>query len=135
MAKAHQPITFTNEDLMGLYLPHDNALVISAIIINFNVQRILVDNGSSTDILFISAFDKMKIGQDGIHPFHTPLVRLGGSSTRLLGWINLPMTLGTESHQTTVWEDFIIMDCPSPYNAILSHLNLEKSKPLPQPIT
>ncbi|GFZ03670.1 hypothetical protein Acr_16g0002940 [Actinidia rufa] len=31
--------------------------------------------------------------------------------------INLPITLGTEPHQTTVWQDFIVVDCPSPYNA------------------
>ena len=70
----HQPITFTNDDLRGLHLPHDDALVISTIITNFNVQRILIDNGSSADILFILAFDKMKIGLDKLHPFHNPFV-------------------------------------------------------------
>ncbi|GFZ11592.1 hypothetical protein Acr_22g0009900 [Actinidia rufa] len=60
---AHQPITFTNNELRGLHLPHDDILVISTTIANFNVQRILIDNGSSADILFISAFDKMKMGE------------------------------------------------------------------------
>ncbi|GFS31527.1 hypothetical protein Acr_00g0017880 [Actinidia rufa] len=66
------PITFSNDDLRGLHLPHDDALVVSAIIANFNVQRILIDNGSSADILFILAFKRMKIGLDKLHPFHTP---------------------------------------------------------------
>ncbi|GFS41689.1 hypothetical protein Acr_00g0075810 [Actinidia rufa] len=66
------PITFRNDDLRGLHLPHDDALVVSAVIANFNVQRILIDNGSSADILFISAFEKMKIGLDKLHPFRTP---------------------------------------------------------------
>ncbi|GFZ18398.1 hypothetical protein Acr_27g0001370 [Actinidia rufa] len=69
----HTPITFSNDDLRGLHLPHDNALVVSAVIANFNVQRILIDNGSSADILFISAFQKMKVGLDKLYPFHTPL--------------------------------------------------------------
>ncbi|GFZ05442.1 hypothetical protein Acr_17g0010140 [Actinidia rufa] len=56
------PITFSNDDLRGLHLPHDDALVVSAVIANFNVQRILIDSGSSADILFISAFEKIKIG-------------------------------------------------------------------------
>ncbi|GFZ20003.1 hypothetical protein Acr_28g0007080 [Actinidia rufa] len=51
----HPPITFNNDNLRGLHLPHDDALVVSAVIANFNVQRILVDSGSSADILFISA--------------------------------------------------------------------------------
>ncbi|GFZ18321.1 hypothetical protein Acr_27g0000600 [Actinidia rufa] len=118
------PITFSSDDLRGLHLPHDDALVISAVIANFNVQRILIDSGSSADILFISAFEKMKIGLDKLHPFHTPLIEFGGNTTQPLGWINLPITLGTEPHQTTVWQDFIVVDCPSPYNAILGRPTL-----------
>ncbi|GFZ06995.1 hypothetical protein Acr_18g0011650 [Actinidia rufa] len=113
------PITFSSDDLRGLHLPHDDALVVSAVIANFNVQRILIDSGSSADILFISAFEKMKIGLDKLHPFHTPLIGFGGNTTHPLGWINLPITLGTEPQQTTVWQDFIVVDCPSPYNSIL----------------
>ncbi|GFS44927.1 bromo-adjacent homology (BAH) domain-containing protein [Actinidia rufa] len=36
-SEALQPITFTNEDLRGLHFSHDDALVISATIVNFNV--------------------------------------------------------------------------------------------------
>ncbi|GFY94785.1 hypothetical protein Acr_10g0001700 [Actinidia rufa] len=117
-------ITFSNDDLRGLHLPHDDALVVSAVIANFNAQRILIDNGSSADILFISAFERMKIGLDKLHPFHTPLIGFGGNTTHPLGWINLSITLGTEPHQTTVWQDFIVVDCPSPYNAILGRPTL-----------
>ncbi|GFZ11247.1 hypothetical protein Acr_22g0006450 [Actinidia rufa] len=38
------PITFSNDELRGLHLPHDDALVVSAVIANFNVQRILIDS-------------------------------------------------------------------------------------------
>ncbi|GFZ17148.1 hypothetical protein Acr_26g0004180 [Actinidia rufa] len=48
----HPPITFNNDNLRGLHLPRDDALVVLAVIANFNLQRILVDNGSLTDILF-----------------------------------------------------------------------------------
>ena len=109
-ATTHSPINFTNDDLRGLHLPHDDALVISTVITNFNVQRILVNNGSSADILFILAFDKIKIGLEKLHLFHTTLVEFGGNTTHLLGWIKLPETLGTKSHQTTVGQDFIMVD-------------------------
>ena len=45
ITEVNLPITFINEDLRGLHLPHDDALVM------VNVQRILIDNGNSTDIL------------------------------------------------------------------------------------
>ncbi|XP_022865091.1 uncharacterized protein LOC111384972 [Olea europaea var. sylvestris] len=40
-------ITFGIEDLEGISLSHDDALVISAIVANFEVKRILVDNGNA----------------------------------------------------------------------------------------
>ncbi|PSS16205.1 Kinesin-1 heavy chain like [Actinidia chinensis var. chinensis] len=65
--------------------------------------RILIDNGRSADILFISAFDKMKIGLDKLYLLHTSLLEFGGNTTYPLEWIKLPVTLGTESYPTTVW--------------------------------
>ena len=70
----------------------------------------------------------MKIGLDKLHPFHTPLVRFGGNIMHPLGWIKLPVTLGTEPHQITIWQDFIVVDCPSPYNAILGCPTLEGTR-------
>ena len=86
----------------------------------------MVNNGSSADILFISAFDKIKIGLDKLHS--APLVGFEGNVTHLLEWIKLPVTLGIKSHQTTVWQDFIVVDCPSPYNAILGRPTLGGTK-------
>ncbi|GFZ01039.1 hypothetical protein Acr_14g0006740 [Actinidia rufa] len=118
------PITFNNDDLRGLHFPYDDALVVSAVIANFNLQRILIDNGSSADILFILAFERMKIGLEKLHPFHTSLVSFGGNMTHPLGWIKLSVTLGIKPHQVTVWQDFIVVDCPLPYNAILGRPTL-----------
>ena len=51
-------ITFSDLDLEGCQHPHDDPLVIRAIVANTTVHRVLVDNGSSADIIFASAFDK-----------------------------------------------------------------------------
>ncbi|GFS38322.1 hypothetical protein Acr_00g0056800 [Actinidia rufa] len=53
---------------------------------------------------------------------------LRGNTTYIIRWIRLLMTLGTEPHQTIVWKDFIIVDCPSPYNAIFGYSTLGKIK-------
>ncbi|XP_022891630.1 uncharacterized protein LOC111406435 [Olea europaea var. sylvestris] len=44
-----EDITFGTDDLEGIAFPHDDALVISAIIANFEVKRIMVDNGSAAN--------------------------------------------------------------------------------------
>ncbi|XP_058076399.1 uncharacterized protein LOC131224981 [Magnolia sinica] len=56
-------LTFTEEDARGVHHPHDDALVVAMIIANRKVFRNLVDTGSSADILFVDAFDKMGVGR------------------------------------------------------------------------
>ena len=46
------PITFSNQDLEAVELPHIDTLIIKHIIANAMVSRVLVDGGSSPDILF-----------------------------------------------------------------------------------
>ena len=61
-------IKFSDSDLEGCQHPHDDPLVIRAIVANKTIHRVLVDNGSSTDIIFASAFDKMGIGREKLEP-------------------------------------------------------------------
>ena len=49
-------IGVTEEDARRLHHLHDDALVISLSIADFNTRRVLVDNGSSTNILYYPAF-------------------------------------------------------------------------------
>ena len=57
-------ITFSDADLEGFQHPHDNSLVIKVVMANKIVHRVLIDNGSSVDIIFASTFDKMGIGKE-----------------------------------------------------------------------
>ena len=52
-------ITFSDLDQEGCQHPHDDPLVIRAVVANKTIHRVLIDNGSSTNIIFASAFDKM----------------------------------------------------------------------------
>jgi hypothetical protein len=49
-------ITFTNHYLEGVQLPHSDALVVTMHIGDFNVKRILIDSGSSIEIMYNSLF-------------------------------------------------------------------------------
>ena len=49
-------IGFSEEDARRLHHPHDDALVVSLRIEDYNVHRVLVDNKSSADILYYLAF-------------------------------------------------------------------------------
>ena len=51
-----QVITFTDEDAAKIHHPHDDAIVITLLITDYTTKRVLVDNGSSADILYYTAF-------------------------------------------------------------------------------
>ena len=54
-----QAITFT--DAERVHHPHDDGIVITLLIVDYTTKRVLVDNGSSTDILYYLAFQQMRL--------------------------------------------------------------------------
>ena len=49
-------IGFSEENARRLHHPHDDALIVSKQIEDYNMHRVLVDNGSSADILYYPVF-------------------------------------------------------------------------------
>ena len=49
-------IEFSEDDARRLHHPHDDALVVSLQIGDYNMHWVLVDNGSLADILYYQAF-------------------------------------------------------------------------------
>ena len=103
-------ITFSDSDLEGCQHPHDDPLVVRAIVANKTVHRVLVDNGSSADIIFASAFDKMGIGREKLEPVNTHLRGFSGEKVLPLGSIQLVLILGESPCQATTTARFLIVD-------------------------
>ena len=59
-----QAITFTDKDTERIHHPHDDAIVITLLIVDYTTRKVLVDNRSLADILHYPAFQQMRIGQD-----------------------------------------------------------------------
>ena len=62
-----------DEDAERVHHPHDDAIVITLLIADYMTKRVLVDNGSSVDILYYLAFQQMKFGKDQLHLVNSPL--------------------------------------------------------------
>ena len=124
-------ITFTDSDLEGCQHPHDDSLVIRAVVANKTVHRVLIDNGSSADIIFTSAFDKMGIERERLEPVSTHLRGFSGEKVLPLGSIQLVLTLGDPPCQATTTVRFLIVDAPSAYNMLLGRPSLNAIKVIP----
>ena len=77
-----------------LHHPHNDALVVNIRVGDYNVHRMLVNNGSSADILYYTAFQEMRIDKTQLIPTNAPLVGFGGTRVLPLGAITLSVTVG-----------------------------------------
>ena len=116
-------IMFSDSDLEGCQHPHDDPLVIRAVA-NKTIHRVLVDNGSSADIIFASAFDKMGIIREKLEPVNTHLRGFSREKVLPLSTIQLVLTLGDPPCQATTAIRFLIVDTPSAYNMLLGRPSL-----------
>ena len=117
--KIEEPITFTEEDAQGVQFPHNDAVVVSLNIANYDVRRMLVDNGSSADILFCDAFSRMSILDDHLRPISSPLVGFTGDAVPMEGVITLTVAAGRYPRRSRALVNFMVVKAPSAYNAIL----------------
>ncbi|GAV67970.1 hypothetical protein CFOL_v3_11473, partial [Cephalotus follicularis] len=112
-------ITFSEADYEGVHLPHDDPVVVTLLVELFTMKRILIDSGSSANILYKHAFDQLRILADQLKPVKTPLVGFAGETIHPLGSISLSVVAGTAPRQTQAEMTFLVVDTPSPYNAIV----------------
>ena len=73
---------------------HNDTIVISLNIVDYDVRRILVDNGSSTDILFYDAFSKISLSDDHLGPMNFLLIGFTDDTILVEGIITLAMNAG-----------------------------------------
>ena len=124
-------ITFLDSDMEGCQHPHDDPLVIRVVVANKIVHRVLVDNGSSADIVFALAFDKIGIGMEKLAPVNAHLWGFSGERVLPLGLIQLVLTLGDPPCQATTTVKFLIVDAPLAYNILLGRPSLNAIRAIP----
>ncbi|XP_058084594.1 uncharacterized protein LOC131232387 [Magnolia sinica] len=117
-------LTFTEEDARGIRHYNDDALVVTMTIANHKVYRILVDTGSSADVIYSKAFERMGIPRSHLRPVKTPLHSFAGERVISEGAISLPVTEGEGQHQVTLMVDFLVVNVPSVHNVILRRPSL-----------
>ena len=129
IARKESPIIgFSEEDARRLHHPHDDALVVSVRVGDYNVHRVLVDNGSSTDILYYPVFQQMEIDRARLIPTNALLIGFGGTRVFPLGAVTLLVTVDNYLQQITRDVTFLMVDYLSAYNGILGRPTLNSCK-------
>ena len=115
--RLEQPLVmgFSDEDKIGTIQPHDDALVITLRIGGYDVKRVMVDQGSATEIMYPDLYKGLSLRAEDLTPYSSPLVIFEGKIIIPKGQIGLPVQIGSE----TVEVDFIVVDAYSPYTTIV----------------
>ncbi|XP_057493157.1 uncharacterized protein LOC130778645 [Actinidia eriantha] len=117
-------ITFSRADLERVQHPHSDPLVVQLRIGGYDVKRILVDTGSSVEVMYYDLFKQLKILQDQLKPSRAPLVGFNAQAHWPLGTMSLKTRAGSQELMT----EFVVVDIPSPYNAIVGRDWLHRMK-------
>jgi hypothetical protein len=121
---SHVQITFTEANIKLTSFPHTDAMVITAHINKWNVMRVLVDNGSQAEILFLSTFEQIVINKKQLKEAPKPLYDFGGRNIEPLGSISLLVSFGSLANAHTEYITFDVVDMSYPYNAIFGRVLL-----------
>uniref|UniRef100_A0A2N9FTJ7 Uncharacterized protein n=1 Tax=Fagus sylvatica TaxID=28930 RepID=A0A2N9FTJ7_FAGSY len=127
ISSAHQVVSFSDEDLADVQMPHNDPLVITLRFGDYDVQRVLVDQGSFAEIMYKGLYEKLGLKEADLANFTTPVFGFTGESTIPMGKTTLPVLAGPISLQT----EFIVVRGTSPYNAIVGRDWLHRMKAVP----
>ncbi|KAJ8512769.1 hypothetical protein OPV22_003203 [Ensete ventricosum] len=110
------------------YPCHDDVLVISICMANAYVKRVMIDTGSSTDILYFDAFQKLGLTDKDLVTLTSTLTGFTGDFVSPLGATMIHVTFEGEPRSKSLMVSFMVVKLPSAYNAIIGRPTLNRLK-------
>jgi hypothetical protein len=94
---------------------------------NFDVKRVLIDQGSFAEVMYQEIYEKLGLGESDLTSFTTPVFGFSGESVVPQGKTTFLVLAGLINLQTK----FIVVKALSPYNAIIRRDWLHKMRAIP----
>nr|XP_033510512.1 uncharacterized protein LOC117275320 [Nicotiana tomentosiformis] len=109
-----ESIIFDKSDVDGLTFPHNDSLVITLCILDTDVKRIMIDDGSDACIIHPQVLTQMRL-EDKIVSHCIMLIDFNNAVEHTSREVTLSILAGGVTLETM----FHIMDQATPYNAIV----------------
>lgn len=119
---------WTKNDEDRVLYPYKDAVVIKANVANKEFNKILVNSGSSVDVLFKYALKEMGIMNLSLEHTNTSLKGFGRGRLTPLGVVELPVMIGSRPFEKTMMLNFVVVEEDNAYQMIFGRLFLRISK-------
>ncbi|XP_074277213.1 uncharacterized protein LOC141600856 [Silene latifolia] len=120
-------VTFDETDEQNAPEQHHDALIITLPIGNCEVRKILVDTGSSVNLIMLETLKVMGFSEKDLATKEVPLVGFSGETKHSLGEIVIPTYAKGVNKQVR----YLVIDGPSTYNVILGRPWIHEMKAVP----
>ena len=88
---SYPTLSFSEEDKIGTTQPHDDALLITLRIGDYDVKRVMVDGDSTTEIMYPDLYKGLKLKPKDLMPYNSPLMSFDEKLVIQKGIIRLPI--------------------------------------------
>ena len=90
------------------------------------VHRVLVDQGSSANVMYWSTFNKLQLSLDQLRPYDGCLYGFAGDQVEVCGHVELSTTFTNGTTSRTVNIRYLVVNAPSAYNILLGRPALNR---------
>ena len=83
----HPILSFSEEDKVRTIQPHNDALIITLRIGGYDVKRVMVDNGSGVEIMYLDLYKGLRLTPEDLTPYSSLLMSFDGKMVMPKGQI------------------------------------------------
>ncbi|GKU99682.1 hypothetical protein SLEP1_g12491 [Rubroshorea leprosula] len=119
-----QPITFTPIDFEGVVRPHNDPMVTSIMINNYQVQRVFVDTGNAPDIMYYHCFESLGLDPALLQHYDGPIYGFNKQPVPVEGVLTMNVAFGSGHTYVTPLVRFVVVNMPSFFNVVIGRPTL-----------
>ena len=99
-------------------------MVITIELENYVVKKVLIDQGSSVDILYWATYQKLQLPTTAMVPYDEPTYGFSGEKVSTRGYIDLHIVFRDGAKTKTIPIRFLVVDASTSYNVLLCRPSL-----------
>ncbi|GKV17254.1 hypothetical protein SLEP1_g27785 [Rubroshorea leprosula] len=123
----------SSADFDGVITPHNDPLVTSVMVNNYEVQRVLVDTGSAPDIMYYHCFESLGLDPALLQKYDGPIYGFNNQPVPVEGILKLNVAFGSGRAYVTPSIRFLVVKMASSFNIVIGRPTLTEIRAVVSP--